>query len=190
MESPDVTSLLARIREGERSALDELVPIVYDELRRMARALMRGQRSDHTLQPTALINEAFMKLIGQEKPQFVDSVHFLAVMARVMRQVLVDHARSAGAAKRGGRDARAVWTTNIQVSAEQGDTQVEVLALHTALDRLAIENPVLAEVLEMNCFGGMTTEEIAGASGRSVHVVRREVRVARAWLRRELASQP
>src|SRR5580765_2335336 len=97
-----VTVLLGRLREGEQSALDELMPLVYGELRRIARSFMRGQRPGHTLQPTALVNEAFIKLFEDAQPRFADRAHFLALMSRVMRQVLVDHARAVGAAKRGG----------------------------------------------------------------------------------------
>jgi RNA polymerase sigma-70 factor (ECF subfamily) len=183
----EVTRLLQRAREGDRGALDELMPLVYGELRRIARSFMRRQQPGHTLQPTALVNEAFIKLFQDAEPQLADRAHFLALMSRVMRQVLVDHARAHGAVKRGGGEARVPWDTNIEVPADRGSEQVKLLDLHRALESLACENPGLAQVVEMHYFGGMTAEEAAVASARSVHVVRHDLRLARAWLRRELA---
>jgi RNA polymerase sigma factor (TIGR02999 family) len=182
----EVTRLLQRVREGEPGALDELMPLVYGELRRIARAFMRRQQPGHTLQPTALVNEAFIKLFQDVNPHFADRAHFLALMSRVMRQVLVDHARAHGAAKRGA-DARVPWDTNIEVTSGRGSEQVKLLDLHRALDALAQENASLAQVVEMHYFGGMTAEEAAAVIDRSVHAVRHDLRVARAWLRRELA---
>jgi RNA polymerase sigma factor (TIGR02999 family) len=178
---------LHRARAGDRAALDELMPLVYGELRRIARSFMRRQQPGHTLQPTALINEAFIKLLQNAKPQPADRAHFLALMSRVMRQVLVDHARVHGAVKRGGGDARVPWDTNIEVPAGRGSEQVKLLDLHRALESLARENASLAQVVEMHYFGGLTAEEVAVATARSVHVVRHDLRLARAWLRRELA---
>lgn len=183
----EVTRLLQRAREGDRGALDELMPLVYGELRRIARSFMRRQQPGHTLQPTALVNEAFIKLFQGVEPHVADRAHFLALMSRVMRQVLVDHARAHGAAKRGGHEARVPWDTNIDVPAGRGNEQVKLLDLHRALEALARENASLAEVVEMHYFGGMTAEEAAVATARSVHVVRHDLRLARAWLRRELA---
>jgi RNA polymerase sigma factor (TIGR02999 family) len=186
----DVTRLLQRLREGERSALDELMPLVYGELRRIARAVMRGQRPGQTLQPTALIHEAFIKLFDDTKFDVADRAHFLALMARVMRQVLVDHARAAAASKRGGGEVRVDWDNRIEVPGESEADQLELLDLHRALEVLAQENPDLATAVEMHYFGGMTAEEVALAVGRSVHVVRHELRFARAWLRRILHRDP
>jgi RNA polymerase sigma-70 factor (ECF subfamily) len=183
----EVTRLLQRVRAGEQAALDELMPLVYVELRRIAQAFMRRQRPGHTLQPTALVNEAFIKLFEDAEPHVADRAHFLALMSRVMRQVLVDHARALGAAKRGGGEARVPWDTNIEVRAEGAGEQLKLLDLHRALEALEHENRSLAQVVEMHYFGGMTAEEAAAATGRSAHVVRHELRVARAWLRRELS---
>ena len=183
----DVTRLLQRVREGESDALNELMPLVYGELHRIAQSFMRRQRPGHTLQPTALVNEAFLKLFEGARPDVGDRAHFLALMARVMRQVLVDHARAATAAKRGGHDARVPWDTNIEVPGEDSDGQLKLLDVHGALELLDRENPTLAQVVEMHYFGGMTAEEAAVATGRSAHAVRHELRAARAWLRRELA---
>ncbi len=182
----EITLLLHRLREGETSVLDELMLAVYNELRRIARSFMQRQRPGHTLQPTALVNEAFIKLFADAPPQVADRAHFLALMARVMRQVLVDHARGVGAVKRGGGEVRVPWDTKIEVHDEGANREVKLLDLHRALETLERENHSLAEIVEMFYFGGMTAEEVAIAVGRSAHVVRHELRVARAWLRREL----
>ena len=182
-----VTLLLRRLHEGEQDALEQLMPLVYGELRRIAQSFMRRQRPGHTLQPTALVNEAFVKLFEDAEPHLVNRAHFLALMSRVMRQVLVDHARSLGAAKRGGGEARVPWDTNIEVRGADGRQQMKLLELHSAIEALERENSSLAQVVEMYYFGGMTAEEVAAAVSRSVHIVRHELRIARAWLRRELA---
>jgi len=181
-----VTVLLARLHEGEHAALDELMPLVYSELHRIAQSFFRRQLPGHTLQPTALVNEAFVKLFEDAQPEFSDRAHFLAVMARAMRQVLVDHARAAGAAKRGG-GGRVQLDTKIEAKADSGSRQLKVLEVHSALEALARENGSLAQVIEMHYFGGMTAQEAALVAGRSVHVVRHELRLAQAWMRRELA---
>jgi RNA polymerase sigma factor (TIGR02999 family) len=185
-----VTRLLQRLRAGDRAAIDELMPLVVGDLRRLARTRMRNQRPGHTLQPTALVNEAFIRLFGDETPGLADRAHLFALMSRIMRQLLVDHARAAGAAKRGGADRRVPWGTNVELQGEDAGHQVKVLDLHNALDALEREDASLAQVVEMHYFGGMTAEEAAAVTGRSVHVVRHELRVARAWLRRELSRQP
>ena len=164
------------------------MPLVYRELRRIAQAFMRRQRAGHTLQPTALVNEAFIKLFDDAQPDVASRAHFLALMSRAMRQVLIDHARAAAADKRGGGEARVPWDSSIEVRSDRGAERVEVLDLHRALQALECENRRLAEVVEMHYFGGMTAEEVALAVGRSVHVIRHELRFARAWLRRELAG--
>lgn len=187
MSSHEITRLLQRVRDGEQEALDELMPMVYGELRRIARSFMRSQQPGHTLQPTALVNEAFIKLFQGAAPDLVDRAHFLALMSRVMRQILIDHARAHGAAKRGGDADRVTWDTNIAVTSDRDSEHMNLLDLHRALETLASENPPLAQVLEMHYFGGMTAEEAAVVLGRSVHTVRHDLRLARAWLRRELA---
>ena len=186
----EVTRLLQRLHDGEHGALDELMPIMYGELRRIARGFMSRQRSGHTLQPTALVNEAYIRLFGDLEPRLANRSHFMALMARVMRQVLVDHARATGAAKRGGADARVRLDTSIEVADEGGSQQLKLLDLHRALEALERENEPLAQAVELHYFGGMTAEEVADSTGRSVHVVRHELRMARAWLRRELAQLP
>jgi RNA polymerase sigma factor (TIGR02999 family) len=185
----DVTRLLRRAREGDQGARDELMPLVYQELRRIARLHMRGQRPGHTLQPTALVNEAFLKVFHDTAPPDLrDRAHFLALMARVMRQVLVDHARAQAAAKRGHGRAPATWDTNIEIRDEGAGRPLKLLDLNRALESLGRQEPSLVQVVEMYYFAGMTAEEAASALGRSVHVVRHQIRFARAWLRRELAG--
>jgi RNA polymerase sigma factor (TIGR02999 family) len=185
--SSQITVLLQKVRAGDRVALDELMPLVYAEVRRIAQAFMHGQRPGHTLQPTALVHEAFIKIFEDEGPALADRAHLLALMARAMRQVLVDHARAQGAAKRGGGEQRVTWDTGIEVPAERGPETVQVLALHDALDALAREDATLAQIIEMHYFGGLTAEESASVLGRSVHSLRHDLRFARAWLRRRLA---
>jgi len=183
----EVTLLLYRWREGDKRALHELMPLVYGELRRIAQGVMLKGHPGQTLQPTALVNEAYLKLFDSGEPQFADRAHFLAVMARVMRQVLIDHARAAAAAKRGGQDRRVTWDTAIQIGSGASPQQLRLLELDRAMEALSEKNQSLAEVVEMHYFGGMTAEEISVAAGRSAHTIRHELRFARAWLRGELA---
>src|SRR5687767_5556155 len=182
----EVTRLLVRLKEGEQGALDELMPLMYGELRRIARSFMNRQRPDHTLQPTALINEAYIRLFGDVDPKLADRNHFLALMSRIMRQVLVDHARAAAAAKRGGPEAHVPLDTNVDIGDAGAAQLLSLLDLHRALSELEAENRPLAQVVDMHYFGGMTAEEVAVSLGRSVHVVRHDIRLARAWLRRQL----
>jgi RNA polymerase sigma-70 factor, ECF subfamily len=185
----EVTLLLHRWREGDESALHALMPLIYSELHRMARLFLRNRRPGETLQPTALVNEAYLKLLGNGQPQFVDRAHFLAVMSRVMRQVLIDHARAAAAMKRGGQAQRVDWDTAIIVESGGSQNQLRMLEVDRALEALSGENPTLAQVVEMHYFGGMTAEEIARVADRSAHAIRHDLRLARAWLRREIAQK-
>lgn len=185
---PEFSDLLDRWRQGDTAALNELMPLVYSELHRIAQAFLRNRRPNETLQPTALVNEAYLKLFDSAEPQFNDRAHFLAVMSRVMRQVLIDHARAAAATKRGGQRARVDWDTAVQLEAGEAPRQVHMLHLDHALELLGNENAPLAKVVEMHYFGGMTAEEIATVEDRSAHAIRHDLRLARAWLRRELAN--
>jgi RNA polymerase sigma factor (TIGR02999 family) len=185
---PSVTALYQQVRDGNEIALNELVAGLYGELHRLAIRHLRRERSDHTLQPTALIHEVYLKLCDQSQYQFADRAHFLAIVSRVMRQVLVDYARARATRKRGGEhgDARLVpFDTNLEIAGERESEQIELLELDSALKALARENEGLAQLIEMRYFGGMTAEETAEALGRSVHVVRHDLRFAQAWLRRE-----
>lgn len=179
----EVTGLLLRWRRGDEGALNDLMPLVYNELRRIAQIFLR-QQPDHTLQPTALVHEACLKLL-QNEPEFADRAHFLAFMSRVMRRVLIDHARAAGAAKRWGGQQRVPWDATIELAGD-GFHQLQVLAVDRALQALVSEDPALAQIIEMHYFAGMTAEEIAVVVGRTSDAVRHAIRLGRAWLRREL----
>jgi RNA polymerase sigma-70 factor, ECF subfamily len=184
--SSGVPELFERLRTGDPSALNELTPALYNELHRIAARHLSGERSDHTLQATALVHEAYLKLFDGAQRSFVDGVHFLAVASRVMRQVLVDYARGRAAQKRSGADRNAQWTTSLEVSSDSGMELVELIELDSAIQALAAEDEALARLIEMRYFGGMTAEETAEALGLSVHVVRHDLRFAQAWLRRKL----
>jgi RNA polymerase sigma factor (TIGR02999 family) len=186
--SASVPELFARLRTGDESALGELTPTLYGELRRIASRHLRAERPNHTLQATALVHEAYLKLMGVRERQFADEAHFLAVASRVMRQVLVDYARARATQKRAGDAQREpLWTTTIEFKAEEGTELVELIALDEAIDALAEENESLARLIEMRYFGGMTAEESAEALGLSVHSVRHDLRFAQAWLRRKMS---
>lgn len=177
------------LRPEDESVLAEVTSTLYGTLRRIASRHLRGERPNHTLQVTALVHEAYLKLAGVRKRQFADEAHFLAVASRVMRQVLVDHARSRASLKRFGQASRESWeTAPLEVASERGPELVELLELDDALAALAVENEDLARLIEMRYFGGMTAEESAAALGISVHVVRHDLRFAQAWLRRRLSS--
>jgi RNA polymerase sigma-70 factor, ECF subfamily len=190
MVKPDVTPLLERLRAGDESALNELVSTLYDELHRIAGRHLRGERPAHTLQATALVHEAYVKLVSERQRGFADRAHFLAVASRVMREVLVDYARARSTKKRSGNAQTTLKTddwSRIQVAANAGIDQIDLLHLDTALDALAREDKSLARLIEMRYFGGMTAEETAEVISQSVHVVRHDLRLAQAWLRRKLA---
>jgi RNA polymerase sigma factor (TIGR02999 family) len=180
----EITSLFERWRQGDETALHRLTPLVYDELRRIAQIFLRNQ-AGHTLQPTALVHEAWVKLFQDGEPEFAGRAHFLAVMSRVMRQVLIDHARAAGAAKRWGGQQRVPLEATMELAGE-GLGQIQILEIDRALQALAKENAPLEQIIEMHYFGGMTAGEVAAVVGRSTEAVRHDIRVARAWLRREL----
>jgi RNA polymerase sigma factor (TIGR02999 family) len=182
-----VTGLLARLRTGDQSALPELVGALYDELYRIASRQMRSERPGHTLQATALVHEAYVKLAGDIRPGFADKVHFLAVASRVMRQVLVDYAKRRRRKKRSG-EVEEEWTANVDIGSANKGEKVDLLDLDRALEQLAAEDAALVQIVEMKYFGGMTAEEIAGELGQSVHVVRHDLRLAHAWLWRKLKA--
>ena len=167
-------------RKKDQSALNQLVSALYGDLHRIAARHLRSERSEHTLQATALLHEAYLKLSEETQRQFNGRTHFLAVASRVMRQVLVDHARARATQKRGGTH------DVLQVATKRGNDPVEILDLNRVLDGLAEEDESLAQVIEMRYFGGMTAEETAQVLGRSVHTVRHDLRLAKSWLRREL----
>ena len=186
MDSPpppsEITSLLHRVRGGDPAALDRLLPLVYSELHRLAASQMRRDFANVTLQPTALINEAFLRIFGNATPDFHDRAHFLGIVSRVMRQVLVDYARARRAEKRGPGLQIPLDDSAISAPLPSAD----LLAIDEAMNRLAAEDPRLVTLIEMRFFAGMTAEETADALNQSVHVVRHEIRYALAWLRRAL----
>ena len=183
--SGDVTGLLTAWKDGNSEALDELIPIVYTELRRLARQQLGGERRNHSLQPTALTHEAFLRLLGTRRVSWQDRAHFFAVASQMMRRILVDHARKAVAAKRGGNAAR-VTLEDADVAAESVD--VDAVALHEALAELETVDERQAKVVELRYFGGLNTEEAAEVLGVSPSTVERDWRVAKLWLRRALAE--
>jgi RNA polymerase sigma factor (TIGR02999 family) len=180
--SDTITRLVERYRAGDTDAFEELVRLVYAELRRLAAWQMRGERAEHTLQPTALVHEAYLRLAGDGDPRWENRAHFLAAATRVMRHVLVDHARARNAGKRAG--AAVALDEALEVAAE---SRVDVVVLHDALERLSAVDPDLAAVVEMRYFGGLTVPEIAEVTGVSRATVEREWASARAWLRRQLS---
>src|SRR5262245_32422641 len=181
-----VTVVLGRARAGDENARGELVTLVYDELRRVAGRLMRRERADHTLSPTAVVHEAVIRLLGEEIFQRADDRGFLfASAARAMREVLIDHARTRSAGRRGGGRRRVPLDAVVDYFEEQG---LDVVAVHEALDRLAELDARQAQVMTLRYFGGMTVPEVAAALGGSVVTVERDWRLARAWLGGQLGG--
>lgn len=180
-----VTALLADWSRGDNSALERLLPLVYAELRRMAARQLRGERANHTLQPTALVHEVYLRLVDQREVDWQNRAHFLGVAARVMRRILVDHARRHGARKRGD----GVQRVSIDDAAELAAAQdMPVLALDLALARLETIDPELAKIVELRAFGGLTIEESAHVLKVSPSTAKRDWRTAKAWLNRELST--
>jgi len=184
-ESGEVTGLLADWRKGDQAALNRLLPLVYDELRRLARSHMRAERSDHLLQTTALVHEAYLRLVAQKNIGWETRLHFFAVVAQVMRHILVDYARARMRAKRGG--AGEVLPLH-DAAVMSDDRAEELIAVHLALDSLTALDPRKGKVFELRYFGGMSVDEAAGALSVSPATVARDWRMAKAWLRREIGA--
>jgi RNA polymerase sigma factor (TIGR02999 family) len=182
----DITQLLVQWGEGDAQALESLLPLVYAELRRIAARQLRGERREHTLAPTALVHELYLRLVGQRQASWQNRAQFFAVAARLMRRILVDHARSRLAGKRGGAGTFVPLDEAGARGAEQN--VADVLAVDEALDRLARLDAVQARVLELRFFAGLTVEETAHVLSCSPRTVKREWRLARAWLYRELKA--
>ena len=176
------TQLLTEWRSGQPQALERLTPLVYDELRRLARGHMRAERGSHTLQATAVVHEAFLRLI-QANVALQDRGHFFALASRLMRRVLVDHAKSRSRIKR-----NAGTREQTRDHADEAHLDVDVIALDDALESLLQLEPRLAQVIELHYFGGMTYDEIAQATGASAATVHRDIRLARAWLLNEISG--
>ena len=183
----DVTRLLRRWSEGDREALDELVPLVYAELRKLAHHRLRAESAHRSVNTTGLVHDAYLKLIGVQSPQFRGRAHFLAMASRVMRRLLVDQARARRAAKRGGAAVPVELDEALYVS----DSQAEAFtALDEALTRLEALDPRQGQIVEQRYFGGLSLEETAEAIGVSLATVKRELRFAHAWLAEELGAAP
>jgi len=180
-----VTQLLVRWREGDQRALDELMPLVYDELRRLASHYMRGERPGHTLQTSALVNEAYLRLAGHEEMRWQDRAHFFAVAAQAMRRILVDHARRRGNRKRGGDAVRVALDEALVVSEGRAE---EVVALDEALSRLAEVDSRKSQLVELRFFGGLSIEETAEVLKVSPGTVMRDWTFVKAWLLKEITG--
>jgi RNA polymerase sigma-70 factor (ECF subfamily) len=178
----DITRLLAAWSDGDPRALDELTPVVYEELRRLADKYMRKESSGHTLQATALVHEAYARLAGADVP-LANRAHLLAFMARLMRQILVDHARARKSAKRGAGLERVTLDESVVVS---GDSDAVVLELNQVLDELRGFDELKCQIIELRFFGGLTYEEAAEALSISTTTLDRELRLAKAWLRHRM----
>jgi len=185
-QSPkDITKLLLDWRNGDKQALDRLMPLVYEELRRMADRYMRNERKGHTLQTSALVNEAYLRLVDHENIDWQNRAHFFGVAAQAMRRILVDHARSRGYLKRGGA-AKLVSLDDVAILAQ--DRAAELIALDEALQELAKIDPRKSRVVELRCFGGLSLEETAEAIEISIPTVTRDWNTAKAWLLREMTK--
>ena len=184
MQPESVTQLLVDWSKGDEKALEKLMPVVYDELRRLARNYLRRERPDHTLQPTALVNEAYLRLVDQRTARWQNRAHFYGVAAQLMRRILVDHARQHQAGKRGGRDQQKLSITRADRMARQ--SEIDLLALHEALNELAAIDPQQSRIVELKFFGGLSIEETAEVLGVGHATVERDWKMARAWLRRQL----
>ena len=183
--SHDVTEILQAWSDGDRGALDKLIPIVYEELHRQAARYLRRERQDHTLQTTALINEAYVRLVDQRDVRWQNRAHFFGVAAQLMRRILVDHARKERAVKRGGPAGQLPLDKVVAIS---GETDMNLVALDEALTKLAEMDQRKSRVVELKYFGGLTAEEAAEVLGVSEATVRHDWSMAKAWLRREISG--
>jgi RNA polymerase sigma factor (TIGR02999 family) len=182
-----VTDLLVHWSEGDQEALNKLIPLVYDELHKLASRYLRRERRDHTLQTTAVVHEAYLKLVNQRDANFENRLHFFAVAAQIMRRILVDYARRHHASKRGGDLYKLSLDEALVTSEEKG---ADLLALDEALERLAAIDPRQSRVVELRVFAGLTLEETAQALNISPSTVRREWSTAKAWLHRQITKRP
>jgi RNA polymerase sigma factor (TIGR02999 family) len=181
--SHDVTALLLRWSEGDQDALQDVVPLVYDECRRIAARQLRRERSEHTLNPTTLVHELYLRLVDQTRANWKNRAQFFGIAAQMMRRILVDHARTRNAKK---RDARVLVSLSDALEAPDDPCSADVLAIDEALGRLARLDPDQERIVELRFFAGLTIEETAHVIGRSPRTVKREWQLAKAWLFREL----
>ena len=182
----EVTRLLDAVKDGDQAAAEELLPLTYQELRRISARMMANEREGHTLQPTALIHEAYLKLVGTdgEQPDWDSRGHFFTAAAEAMRRILIDHARGKRAMKRGGDYARTTWD---EAKFETGIPTDEILSVNEALEKLERDNPTAAKVVKLRYFAGLTVPETASALGMAPRTVDRTWQGAKAWLYREIS---
>ena len=185
METHGVTDLLIKLSDGKREAVDQLLPLIYDELKRIAASYLRRERSDHTLQPTALVNEAYMKMVDITQVSWQNKAHFIGVAANQMRRILVDHARQHNAQKRGGEFHILTLNEEIDKADEQS---AELIALDDALTELAKMDPVKAQIVELRYFGGLTNDEAAEVLGVAPITIKRHWKLTKAWLYGQLTK--
>jgi len=183
----EITQLLLKWRAGDTTALERLIPLVYNELRRLARQCMRKERAGHTLQTTALVNEAYLRLVKSSRVDWQDRAHFFAVASQLMRRVLVDEARRRKLQKRGGEFTRLTLSDEVLPARQQ--REIDLIALDEALERLAEFAPRKCKVVEMRFFGGLSIDQTSAVLGVSVDIVKREWRTAKLWLLEELSSR-
>jgi len=181
----EVTQVLVDWSAGDKNAAQRLMPLVYDELRSLARSYLQRERSDHTLQATGLVHEAYLRLVDQSSTNWQNRAHFFAVAAKVMRRILVDHARSHRAEKRGGDREKIEFNEGLLTP---GERAVDLIALDEALEELGTFDARQSQIVELRFFGGLTNEEIGEALHISPRTIKREWRLAKAWLRRQIAS--
>jgi RNA polymerase sigma-70 factor, ECF subfamily len=183
---PQITELLNRVTDGDRRALDELSPLVYEHLHLLAENCMRREKPGHMLQPTALLHDTWLRLAAGNHPRYLNRAHFYAVVVRLMREILVDHARAKQAVKRGGGAAVETLTASTDSTNRPSPS---ILQLDDAIKDLAVHDPLKARLIELRFFGGFTLDEMAASEGISLHRIRNELRLAEAWLRRSLAGK-
>ena len=181
---PTITQLLVEWSEGDRAALDQLMPLVYDELRRLARSYLRRERPDHTLQPTALVHEAYMRLVDQHSASWQNRAHFFGIASQMMRRILVNHALARETAKRGGHAEKLALD---RVTVVDGQREVNLIALDNALKELETADERQCRIVELRFFGGLSIEETAEVLKLSPATIKREWSTAKLWLRRQIA---
>jgi len=185
MQPPEgITQLLVRWNGGDKTAMDQLMPLVQSELRRLAGNYLRRERPGHTLQPTALVNEAYLRLVDQKKANWQNRAQFYGIAAQLMRRILVDHARQHNAAKRGGSDQQRLSITSAHAVSDKPN--LDLLALHEALEELAAIDPQQGRIVELKFFGGLSIEETAEVMDLGHATIERDWKMARAWLRLKL----
>lgn len=186
MDTQNATNLLVRLSKGDKDVLNDLLPLIYDELKRLAASYLRRERSDHTLQPTALVHEAYLKMVDITQVSWQNRAHFIGVAANQMRRILVDYARQHNAQKRGGEFH--ILTLNEEID-KANEQSTELIALDDALTELAKMDPEKARIVELRYFGGLTVEETAEVMGVSDITIKRHWRMAKAWLYGQLANK-